>query len=342
MLADPQSLVDQSVFPTANPTAQVALPAELEAAVGQITERVPTSQLSLRSRSLSADYRANTTRPHSMDPLAYAVHRMPGTFAATVHALQQLRFAWPDFEPRTLLDVACGPGTATWAASSYFPSIGEVSGVDADPAVLAVARSLTSNLRPRIQFRVGDVTKEEVESVDLAVCTYALAELGNRRAYLVGQLLNRARAVVLVEAGTPVGAGVIRDIAISTNNHALAPLSNDFDYGAIEYLHFSQRLQRPEYLRSAKHATRGYEDEKFAYLVAARSHRVSLGGRVISTPQVRKGHTILTIAAHDGPKTVVISRRHRDAYLLLRRARWGMSLSPDDARIVMSAAKPAS
>src|ERR1041384_2505595 len=57
------------------------------------------------------------------DIAAYAAYRMPATFAAIAAALTQLREQWPGEEPRSLLDVGAGPGTAVWAAQAVWPSL---------------------------------------------------------------------------------------------------------------------------------------------------------------------------------------------------------------------------
>ena len=57
------------------------------------------------------------THPTATDALAYALARMPATYAAVAAGLNALSEIKPDFAPATLLDVGAGPGTATWAAA---------------------------------------------------------------------------------------------------------------------------------------------------------------------------------------------------------------------------------
>jgi Mitochondrial small ribosomal subunit Rsm22 len=58
------------------------------------------------------------------DALAYALARMPATYAAVTASLNALREVHTDFAPDSLLDVGAGPGTATWAAAEAFSSLG--------------------------------------------------------------------------------------------------------------------------------------------------------------------------------------------------------------------------
>ena len=57
------------------------------------------------------------------DALAYALVRMPATYAAVTACLDALQIARPDFTPANMIDLGAGPGTATFAAADAFPSL---------------------------------------------------------------------------------------------------------------------------------------------------------------------------------------------------------------------------
>lgn len=75
-------------------------------------------------------------------------------------------------EGQQVLDVACGTGVVARAARELVGPSGEVSGVDLNPAMVAVARERA----PEIDWRVGDATSLpfDDESFDVAVCQSAL------------------------------------------------------------------------------------------------------------------------------------------------------------------------
>src|SRR6202044_2724366 len=77
------------------------------------------------------------------DALAYALARMPATYAAVTASLTALRQITPDFAPVTLLDVGAGPGTATWAAAEAFSSLRTFTLLDANAALRALALDLS-------------------------------------------------------------------------------------------------------------------------------------------------------------------------------------------------------
>lgn len=61
----------------------------------------------------------DTNQPHvlqygSRETAAYLSLRFLPSFAAINAILEQLQQRLPDFEPKTLLDYGCGPGTAIW------------------------------------------------------------------------------------------------------------------------------------------------------------------------------------------------------------------------------------
>ena len=77
-------------------------------------ERAAAISKTYRDGGNSAAIRSET------DALAYALARMPATYAADIASLNALCEIRPDFAPTSLLDVGAGPGTASWAAAEAF------------------------------------------------------------------------------------------------------------------------------------------------------------------------------------------------------------------------------
>ena len=102
------------------------LPAELKAALDARLQGFSRSDASVRSASISRTYRdggGSAAIRSETDALAYALARMPATYAAVTASLNALREIAPGFAPKTLLDVGAGPGTASWAAAEAFSSL---------------------------------------------------------------------------------------------------------------------------------------------------------------------------------------------------------------------------
>lgn len=102
------------------------LPAELKAALDARLEGLSRGDVAVRAAVISRTYRDGGTSSaikSETDALAYALARMPATYAAVSACLNALSEARPDFAPQTLLDVGAGPGTASWATSEAFASL---------------------------------------------------------------------------------------------------------------------------------------------------------------------------------------------------------------------------
>src|ERR687898_2317625 len=102
------------------------LPAELKAALYAKLQGFSRNDAAGRAASISKTYRdgggSGAIRSEA-DALAYALARMPATYAAVTASLNALGEITPQFAPNSLLDVGAGPGTATWAATEALPSL---------------------------------------------------------------------------------------------------------------------------------------------------------------------------------------------------------------------------
>src|SRR3954447_8292165 len=114
-----------------------SLPAELQTALSSRLEGLSRHDAAQRAARISQTYREGGTsggiRSNS-DALAYALARMPATYAAVTAALNALREIRPDFAPHTLLDIGAGPGTASWAAVEAFTSLTSIALADDNEA----------------------------------------------------------------------------------------------------------------------------------------------------------------------------------------------------------------
>ena len=114
------------------------LPAELKAALDARLHGLSRSDAAARAALISRTYRdgggSGAIRSEA-DALAYALARMPATYAAVTASLNALAEITPDFAPKSLLDVGAGPGTASWAAAEAFSSLTSFTLLDANSAL---------------------------------------------------------------------------------------------------------------------------------------------------------------------------------------------------------------
>ena len=89
------------------------LSAELKAALDAKLEGVSRNDAAGRAASISQTYRdggGSSAIKSETDALAYALARMPATYAALVASLNALGEIRPDFAPESLLDLGARPG----------------------------------------------------------------------------------------------------------------------------------------------------------------------------------------------------------------------------------------
>src|ERR1700723_3444845 len=121
------------------------LPAELKAALDAKLHGVSRNDAAERAALISRTYRdGGNSGPirSEADALAYALARMPATYAAVTASLNALREINSRFAPKNLLDVGAGPGTASWAAAEAFASLQSFTLFDANAALRALALDL--------------------------------------------------------------------------------------------------------------------------------------------------------------------------------------------------------
>lgn len=313
------------------------LPAELKGAFDAKLRGFSRSDAAERSALISKTYRdggGSAAIRTETDALAYALARMPATYAAVTASLNALGEIRPDFAPKTLLDIGAGPGTASWAAAETFSTLGEFTLLDANDALRKLALDLVSD-----SFRLRELNYErgearnsliKAEAADLVVASYVIGELSAAEQSALAVLMwEKTRDTLLVvEPGTPAGYAriiALRERLITAGAHVAAPCPHDgiCPLAAPDWCHFTQRLQRSRAHKQVKGAELPYEDEKFAYVALTRSPVATRPSRVLAQPVLSKVEITAKLCT---PAGLVVSRTPRRAkadYALARRWRWG-------------------
>src|SRR6266496_2294111 len=103
------------------------MPDELRMAVDSVVGGAKQASLRRASAEISAAYKSGDfARPplrSAARRIAYALVRMPATYAANVHVLKNLKASVARLAPRRVLDLGSGPGTSAWATAEEFDSI---------------------------------------------------------------------------------------------------------------------------------------------------------------------------------------------------------------------------
>ena len=327
------------------------LPEALTAAIDALMDGRKRPDLNARAGKISDAYRAGESSTgvvrEEADALAYAVSRLPATYAAAVEVLERLAERCPDFSPTSGLDVGAGPGTASWAMAEVFAGLASLTQVDRNRAFLDLALKLAAEaeapaLRQPAQLLADLAAGGALPVSDLVVLCYALAELAPpAQAATVGRLWTAsAGALVIVEPGTPAGYTRIlaaRDALIAEGAKILAPCPHQAPCPLVapDWCHFAVRLSRSRDHMAAKGATLGYEDEKFSYLVAVRPalFTPAAAGRILDRPETSKIAVAAKLCGTDGSLSLaLVPKRQKQAYAAARRLKWGdeLQLDPPD------------
>ena len=256
------------------------------------------------------------------DALAYALLRMPSTYAVSHEVLSRLSGV---STINKILDIGAGTGAVMRALQEFFPKA-DIEGIEKNNYMRALARELT-NL---------EIYEASIESFsapahyNLVSLSYVLNEIQNYQEIMDKIWSLSTNYLVIIEAGTPRGFEIIatfRDFILRNGGHIIAPCPHEYacplQAEAHRWCHFEKRVQRSKYHKALKaDASRGYEDEPFSYLIAQKSPVIYSGDRLISRVH---GSKILSadLCTQAGDfKNIKVSKR--DAlYKTLRRAIWG-------------------
>ena len=322
----------------------------LRDAIAGETAGVPGADLQRAVEALSRRYRDGGGAPGAVgrltdaERLAYAVVRLPAT-ATALDAVFDAVARHTRVEPGTLTDLGAGPGTVLWPAVSRWPAIRRVVLVDRDPELLRLGSRLWARVEPgaapglEIGLRTGDLSAADAPAADLVVLSYAIGELAEDRVAAATEraLALTSGALVVIEPGTPAGFArirAVRDRLRAAGAAIAAPCPHDdaCPMAGADWCHFAVRLDRSRAHRQSKHAALGWEDEKFAYVVAVRDAvllRARAGARILRRPAKETGHVRLALCAPGGLAAAVVTRRASD-YRAARDAEWGDAWPPID------------
>ncbi len=314
------------------------LPGPLRAALQALAQGRGRSDLARRSAAITATYQARRNSSQSLltadDALAYALARMPATYAATREALHHLLAAQPDFSPTSLLDIGCGPGTASFAAHDVVAGLAEFILLDRNGPFLDLAKSLVGTVLPGkdVRFLDQDVSRGMTgDPFDLVIGSYVLAELGSaQQAALIPALWQATRhALVLVEPGTPDGFArlrMVRSALIGSGAHVAAPCTHEAlcPMAGDHWCRFFARVQRSRDHRMLKGGDKPYEDEPYAYLVLTRqTPQARMSHRVVGRPVETKVEVAVPVCGIEGLETQSAPRRNKTLFKHYKRLDWG-------------------
>jgi ribosomal protein RSM22 (predicted rRNA methylase) len=313
------------------PVTSPILPSRIRAALDARLHGLSQTDAARRAAVISTTYRSGGTSQRiasAEDALAYAVARMPATYAAVAACLNAMLDVRADFAPRTLIDCGAGPGTATFAAAEAF-ALDRVAMLDANASLRTLALGLSEG---DIDYRLGDAARGLAESApsDLVIASYILNEIPQPKRAGFADALWRATAdtLLVIEPGTPDGYQrilALRDRLIGQGAQVLAPCPHDTTCPLTpsDWCHFAQRLPRSRAHRHLKGGELAFEDEKFSYVALTRASIARPRARVLAPPKVTKVAATTKLCTAEGLCFETAGKRDKGAYAAAKKRDWG-------------------
>lgn len=318
----------------------MSLPLNLQQALNNIINNFAPALLQQAYSRLSTHYRDNREQIHyslnnEAERISYIAARMPATFAAVVKGLNEISLQ-DNFTIKSILDVGAGPGTASWACCELFPSIEKIQLIEQNKEMLDIAKTLAQQhekLKTATWIN-GDVLDktQNLLKADLVIASYSFNEIASqfKEEFLnyYWELTNKI--LIIIDPGTPEsfqGLSMAREFFIKKNAHILAPCPHHLVCPAQknrDWCHFSVRLQRSLLHKNLKQADKGYEDEKFSYLIVSKTPTNSTySARITRHPDIHSGHLKLQLCTSDGSLSKTYSKKDGSRYKAARKAEWG-------------------
>jgi ribosomal protein RSM22 (predicted rRNA methylase) len=317
------------------------LPVELKAALEAKLQGLSRNDAAERATLISKTYRdggGSAAIRTEADALAYALARMPATYAAVTASLNALRKITPGFAPASLLDVGAGPGTATWAATEAFSSLKTFTLLDTNSALRALALDLGGVRLRDVTYQRGEARAAlaATDAADFVVASYMIGEISDAEQRALTELMwaKTRDTLLIVEPGTPAGYGriiALREQLIASGAHVVAPCPHDgkCPLAAPDWCHFTQRLPRSRAHRQIKGAELPFEDERFIYVALTRAPVAQHPARVLAQPVITKVEVTAKLCTSDGLVIAKVPRRAKADYARARRWRWGDAVTEE-------------
>ncbi|MCK4934612.1 MAG: hypothetical protein KAR79_03405 [Simkaniaceae bacterium] len=314
------------------------LPFSLQSVIDELLEKIPAPKLKEAAERLSFKYRNEQGRKDPFidqenDPFAYLCYRFPATFAAISRVFEEFTRHRPGFSPKSIVDFGAGPGTSSWAVAELFPNMEKLLLVERDAKFIRLGKELlhsNKDLENRVDWKLQDFQRVVEEAFDLTLFSYSLGEAPESCwSSLIGDSFEKTKEfMIIIEPGTTLGFSRIlkfREILISLGATIVAPCPNQMacPMQFPNWCHFGVRLARSPMHQLVKLGSCSFEDEKFSYLIASKNKCEPFGSRLVSSPEIKKGHVNLTLCKEGKIVNKTISKKDKSLYKKSKKSLWG-------------------
>lgn len=305
--------------------------------IQEITHSIPHKQLELARQQLTQRYRKKESGNHLQDAFAieaYLATRFPATYSVTHQVFLELQRLMDRPLTGTLLDLGAGPGTTSLAATQIFKQVDHIHLYEINREMITIGKQIFSEgpeVLKQAKWHSGSLLDYDLPRAEISILAYVLNELSPSMGKKFIETLSQRqdRFIVFIEPGTPEGYRrlmEVRSVFLLQSWYVWAPCphQNACPLAEDDWCHYSSRLPRSSLHRQLKGGSKGYEDEKFAYLILSREAPAesARAARIIRHPGIHKGHIRLNLCRESGLDEQIITKKHA-AYKQARKITWG-------------------
>lgn len=308
----------------------MSLPFSLQEKITALLKEHSSARLKEARKVVTSRYQTQQNRTFQTqdERLSYLATRLPATYAVASWVLEKIT---PYAAPLSShLDLGTGPGTVFFAVQTHLPSIQHHTLLERDPALIELGQQLMPP-ESKPTWRVQDLSHpSSFDPADLVTMSYVLNELKDVSLLVLSAWEATKHFLVLIEPGTPYGFAKIksaREALIHQGAFILAPCphANSCPMNEQDWCHFKTNVPRSSFHQRIKQSAKGFEEEKFSYLIVAKHPHPHAQSCIIRKPIKGSGHIILDLCEANGLRRQVISKKNGPRYHDARQATWGDS-----------------
>lgn len=267
---------------------------------------------------LTHKYRSHASRymETEQEVLSYLLTRLPATYKVACKVFEELEKRYPETLFSSHLDLGSGPGTMALAFPTSTTTL-----VEKDLKLIQIGKKLL----PKGNWLHADMTKASLAPNDLVTFSYSLGELESKNEILHKAWEACLHSLIIIEPGTPKGFQTIlqaRTTLLQLGALVAAPCPHAHAC-PYDWCHFSERLERQKIHKELKGGTKGYEDEKYSYLIVSRFPPSPFQSRIIAPPEKHSGHIRLKLCTPNGIQDSTLSRKDQELYKQAKKLQWG-------------------
>ncbi|MBX9977887.1 MAG: small ribosomal subunit Rsm22 family protein [Alphaproteobacteria bacterium] len=268
-----------------------------------------------------------------VERVAYILARFPSTYAACRDVFQRLP---QDVELNSVLDLGCGPGTATLACLGRDIGASYIL-IENDAPMLLHCRGMVNLHTNRATFiQKNLMTESSYPNADLVMLSYVLGELSyDAQLSVLEKAFDAAeKYLVIISPGISMlfqNYHEWRQFLVKKGGTILAPCPLDgpcpMNPLSGRWCHFKARVNRTKELKYLKNATMSFEDEPYSYLIISKNAEklTKASYRIIDHPQHRKGHSHFEVCTGENITTMTCSAKDPN-YKHKKKLTWGDGL----------------